>query len=395
MAAVKAGILVASVSRIGGGGLYAVRGMAQSVFDPASVSVEVFSLEDDLTHEDLPGWHPLPVRTFRTVGPRLVCYSPHLVPALENAGLDLIHAHGAWMYPSLASLRWSRAAAKPYLVSCHGLLDPWALRQSTLKKRVAGWLFEDRHLHGARCLHAVSEAEARAYRDYGLRNPICVIPNGIELPQGPRPNPPTWRRQLPGDVKVLLYMGRLHPKKGLANLLNGWHLLRSEKKAFLNDWHLVIAGWSQLNYERHLQDLSRELMLQNSVHFIGPQFGPDKRATYSWADAFILPSLSEGLPIAVLEAWSYALPVLMTSFCNLPEGPKHSAALEIGVDPPSIRAGILALLKAPDRERAQMGERGRMLVTRQFSWPDIGSEMRKVYQWSLGGGQPPASMMTT
>lgn len=391
----KVGILVPSVSRIGGGALYAVRGLAQAVFDPPSLSVEVFSLEDEFTREDIAEWKPLPVNTFTIIGPKALCYSPKLAPALISSGLDLAHVHGGWMYPSVASLRLSRVSRRPYLISVHGQLDSWALGRSRLKKRMAGWLYENRHLRGARCLHALSEGEARAIRAYGLRNPICVIPNGVDLPSGPRPEPPRWRRQIPEGVKILLYFGRLHPKKGMINLLKGWGLLRTVAPAQIEDWKLVIGGWSQLGYEDDLRALSKELEIEESVLFIGPQFGADKHATYSWADALILPSLSEGLPMVVLEAWSYGLPVLMTPYCNLPEGVKHGAALEIGVDPPAVQNGIRTLFGMPDVERIQMGERGRILVSREFAWSKIGSNMREVYRWCVGGGQPPASMMLT
>src|SRR5262249_14830197 len=105
-----------------------------------------------------------------------------------------------------------------------------------------------------------------------------------------------------------------------------------------------------------------------------------------------LPSLSEGLPMTVLEAWSYAKPVLMTPECNLPEGFSADAALRIGSSAYQIAAGLNQLFEMSDDDRAAMGTRGRTLVARQFSWPRIGEQMRTVYEWALSGGPRPESV---
>lgn len=385
----KVGILVPSVSRKGGGALDAVRGLAKSLLNPPEVLVEVFSLEDELTHQDIAGWNPLPVNTFKIVGPNAFGYAPDLGPALCESKLDLLHTHGSWMYPSVASLRWSRFSKKPYLISPHGMLDPWALRNSRFKKRIADWLYENTHLRGARCLHTLCESEARAMRAYGLNNPICVVPNGVDLPEGSNSDPPPWEGLVCDGGKVVLYLGRLHPKKGLRNLLLAWNVLRKKKDEVSDPWHLVIAGWGELNHENELKKLARQLDLQKTVHFVGSQFGGDKQSTYRRAQALILPSVSEGLPMVVLEAWSYGLPVLMTSYCNLPEGFENGAAIEINVDSQSIVDGLSDLMNMTDTERFEMGVQGRMLVAKKFGWSRIVAEMRAVYQWCLGGGQPP------
>ncbi|MGD0252956.1 MAG: glycosyltransferase, partial [Verrucomicrobiota bacterium] len=96
---------------------------------------------------------------------------------------SIVHNHGLWMYPGVVARKAAAAAGAPLVISAHGMLDAWALRNSALKKRVAGWLFENRNLRQAACLHALCETEAKSYRDYGLRNPICIIPNGIDVPE--------------------------------------------------------------------------------------------------------------------------------------------------------------------------------------------------------------------
>jgi len=158
-----------------------------------------------------------------------------------------------------------------------------------------------------------TDQERRHIRDYGLRNPVCVIPNGVDLPEDHQaPVLPPWSDRIPADAKVLLYLGRLHPKKGLPNLLQAWSMARRAVLAQARDWHLGIAGWDQGGHEADLRAQVSAAGLSKCVHFLGPQFGAGRAAAYRNAQAFILPSFSEGLPMAVLEAWAHSLPVLMT-----------------------------------------------------------------------------------
>jgi poly(glycerol-phosphate) alpha-glucosyltransferase len=296
------------------------------------------------------------------------------------------------MYPSLASLRWSRGARRPYLVAPHGMLDPWAVQRAVWKKRLVGWWFENAHLAGAACLHALTEGEARALRAYGLANPICVVPNGVDLPKDPVPAEPRWAADARQDRKILLFLGRLHAKKGLANLLAAWRDVRASSAAC--EWLLVIAGWDQDGFGRQLERMAEAQGIADSVRFVGPQFDDDKAASFARADAFVLPSLSEGLPVAVLEAWSYGLPVLMTGACNLPEGFSAGAALPIGTDRANIAAGLRRLFALSDAERRDMGACGQAFVHARFSWASVGERMTTVYQWVLGGGPPPSCVLT-
>jgi poly(glycerol-phosphate) alpha-glucosyltransferase len=342
--------------------------------------VRVFGIRDELSAVDLQEWQPLSVETFR---PRLRWwgYSNQLVPAVLNADLDVLSVHGLWKYCSVGSQRWHRQTGRPYMVHPHGMLEPWAVGTARWKKRIAAALYENQHLGAATCLRALSEAEARSIRSYGLRNPICVIPNGIDLPELSDSN---GKIQSDGR-KTLLYLGRLHPKKNISNLIRAWNKTFNSQRGSGDRWVLAIAGWDQGGYEKDL----KRIALSSSVTFLGPQFGVEKSECYRKCDAFILPSLSEGLPMTVLEAWSYAKPVLITPECNLPEGFDADAALRIGTTSEEIAAGLKQLIEMSDHDRAAMGTHGRSLVATRFSWPRIGEQMRAVYDWMLGGGGRP------
>src|SRR4029077_16941641 len=167
---------------------------------------------------------------------------------------------------------------------------------------------------------------------------------------------------------ILLYLGRLHPKKNVANLIRAWKQSLNSDPSAREDWAMAIAGWDQAGYERELKTLTSDYGLMAGVRFLGPLFGQEKDAAYRACDAFVLPSLSEGLPMAVLEAWAYAKTVLMTPECNLPEGFAAGAAVQIGTTPGEIAAGLRELTEISDSDRTVMGDRGRALVATKFSW---------------------------
>jgi len=378
----RVGFLVSSVSRKAGGLFQSVRGLAKAIAS-TNADVQVFGIRDEQSAVDLQEWQPLSVQAFRP-RVRLWGYSNELVPAMLNADLDILSVHGLWKYCSVGSHRWHRHTGRPYVVHPHGMLEPWAVRNAMWKKRVAALLYENQHLRGAACLRALSEAEAQSIRSYGLTNPICVIPNGVDLPKPNESNPET--RAV--NQKTLLYLGRLHPKKNITNLIHACNETFKSHRGSGDDWVLAIAGWDQGGYESELKRIATGA----SVVFLGPQFGADKSKCYRDCDAFILPSLSEGLPMAVLEAWSYAKPVLMTPDCNLPEGFEANAALRIGTTPEEIAAGLRVLREMSDNDRTQMGNRGRALVATRFSWSQIGEQMRAVCEWVLSGGAAPESV---
>jgi poly(glycerol-phosphate) alpha-glucosyltransferase len=283
-------------------------------------------------------------------------------------------------------------------------LDAWALKNSKWKKRIASLLFKTKQLKQTTCFRALCQAEADAIRTYGLRQRIEVVPNGVELPEGLT----TEDTESTEGIKRLLFLGRIHPKKGLVGLLKAWAEIQKPKSGIKNsrDWQLVIAGWYLGGLGGELKALCGELgltVVQRSKHvpcsttaqeaegagvvFYGPAFGVEKEQLLRSADAFVLPSLSEGLPMSVLEAWAYGLPVVMTPECNLPEGFVSGAALEIRNEAMgnSKWDGLRQMLDMSDSDRIEMGRRGRQLVEEKFTWPKVAAQMKQLYEEILGG----------
>ena len=404
----KIAYLLNSVSRKAGGLFEICKRLAQTTC--REKEIVVLGVEDEFTKMDIMEWVPLRPTVFSPVFARSFGYAPGYARYLAEVCPDIAHVHGLWTYPSFAGYRWHRRTKRPLIYTAHGMLAPWALRNSAWKKRLVRALWEDAAHRSATCLHVNSEAEHRTLRRHGLRNPICIIPNGIDLPEESQESGVRGQESALASVaegkKVLLYLGRLHPKKNLVTLLKAWVAVqkarvRSQKS---DEWLLAIAGWDQGGHEEKLQRLATQLGIawcnitehrtsnRTSLVFLGPQFGTDKDACYRACDAFVLPSLSEGLPMTVLEAWAYAKPVLMTPECNLPEGFAAEAAQRMGTTANEIATGLRQLVEMTEGERKETGIRGRTLVAAKFSWPRIGQRMLAVYEWVLGGGTPPETV---
>jgi glycosyltransferase involved in cell wall biosynthesis len=375
--------LTASVSRSAGGLFDVVRNLALEFGNQRCYSPSVIGLEDPHFHLDRPLWGATETTAVRVQGPRGFGYAPSLSRTLQSTRLDLLHVHGLWMYPSLAALRWAHGD-RPYVVSPHGMLDPWALENSRWKKRAAAVAYENRHLRGAACLHALNKAESAAMRAYGLQNPICIIPNAVELPEEPASSAAR-------ETRTLLYLGRLHPKKGLAPLIEAWSTVQAKAKE--SGWRLQIGGWDQNGHRSVLEALAARLGASSTISFPGPQYGEAKAESFRNASAFVLPSLSEGLPMSVLEAWSWCLPALITPHCNLPEGERAGAAIAIEPGAGGIAAALNRLFSMSNTERETMGKRGRRLVEEKFQWPQVVQQMTGVYDWILGFGPQPACVL--
>ncbi len=407
MAPLNTTVVTASTSRLAGGLFSSVRRLHQTLSHDHAVNVRVFALQDKFTETDEELWRPLRIKAFSVSGPKQFGYSPRLRRAILTSEADIGHTHGIWVYSSIVTLDWHRKTGRPYLISPHGMLDPWALKNSRWKKLIAWRLFEGEHLRHARALRALCASEAHSIRQLQLKNDIAIIPNGIDLPAGPVSANAPWRDMVEPGKKVLLFLSRIHPKKGLINLLKAWakHRKSETGNGKPEEWVLAIAGWDQGGHESELKKLATELGLpwtdirdckensrpktSASVLFLGPQFNEAKDACYHHCDAFVLPSFSEGLPMVVLEAWANSKPVIMTPECNLPEGFLAGAAIKVEATEASIGAGLNELRDMTAADRMVMGGRAHDLVVERFTWSRVANQLQSVHKWVLGGGPKP------
>lgn len=383
----KVAVLSSSISRLAGGLFYSVRALSTGIAECGS-EVSVFSLDDAHSDEDILEWGELSVSTSPVVGPGAIGYSSKLAASMREFAPDVIHVHGLWQYTSCVAHQQYRKAGVPYVMSPRGMLDPWAVGNSGLKKKLAAFLYESRNLKGAACMHALNRSEALSIREYGLTQPICVLPNGVNLPSAELLEP----EKCESGKKRVAFIGRIHPKKGIHEMLDAWARVRLEFRPLMEDWELVIAGWDDGGHLAALKEHAANLGISDSVSFPGSVYGDDKVDLLRSAEWFILPSHSEGMPMAVLEAWSYGVPAVLTPACNLPEGFLSGAAVSIDSRSDSIFEGFLKVLEMPMAERNAMGASARTLVEDHFTWSQIAREMQGVYEWMRGDAAAPACL---
>jgi poly(glycerol-phosphate) alpha-glucosyltransferase len=252
------------------------------------------------------------------------------------------------------------------------MLDSWARRNSGFRKFLAWWAWEKKSLTGATCIHALCQSESEEITHKLPAARICTIPNGITPPS-------KIIHKTPNKRKVALFLGRLHPKKGLPNLIIQWSDLPRQVKA---DWELVIAGPAEGSHLQELRSIVDEKNLGASVTLQDAVYGKEKDLLLRRADLFILPSYSEGLPMAVLEAWAYQIPVLMTLECNLPEGFSKGAAHQYVHD---CEAKSLYSCLIRD-DLSDLGRRGMKLVHENFLWSKISNSYVQLYRDLLKDG---------
>ncbi len=295
-----------------------------------------------------------------------------------------VHIHGLWQMSTSVAARAARAARKPYLISAHGMLEAWALANKRRKKALYTALFERKNLQDAACLHALTEAEAGDYRRFGLKNPIAVIPNGVSVPLEASPEPFFERFPALRGKRLILFLGRIHFKKGLDILAEAWaRVSRQWPEA-----QLVLAGPDFEHTQSAVEKRLAELGVAERVSFTGMLGTELKWSALAAAECFVLPSYSEGLSVSVLEAMGMGLPVIVTEQCNLPHIVTHACGWTIQPEAGALEGALESVLRASAAERSSFGKNGRRLVSERYSWPTIGRQMTAVYDWLAGGPKP-------
>lgn len=372
------GFVVTSISRKAGGLFTSVRRIAQTLHAMGH-TVTVYAVRDEFSEKDLAAWLPLQPLLFDRWGPEVLGFAPALSKAIGEH--DILHQHGIWQFPSYAVNQWRKRTGKPVIIAPRGMLDTWAIRHRQWKKRLAGAFYEHANIERAACIQALAKAEAKAIRAAGYRNPIAQISNGIDLPEAPIAPPQDSGR------KTLLFLGRLHPKKGVTELLMAWDKLAKLDPEMMARWRIVIGGWGDSKYLRQLAKQIAVLPEAAQIELCGPLHGQQKMSAFLQADAFILPSYSEGQPIAVLEAWANNIPTFITEDCNLPKALEVDAAVRITTDPEDL-ARVLHI-RLEDSSLAAMASRARLLCEEEFTCERVAEQYLATYHWLLGQGECP------
>ena len=295
-----------------------------------------------------------------------------------------VHVHGLWEQSTASACGLARELRKPYVLSAHGMLEPWALRNKQVKKYLYATLSERGNVQGAACLHALTVGEALTYRWFGAQGPIAVIPNGVTVPKALSAELFLGRYPELKGKRNLLFMSRLHPKKGLDLLVPAWAQLAKRWP----DAHLVIAGPDFEGTLAKTEQMVAEYELGERVLFTGMLDEAMKWSALAACECFVLPSHSEGLSMSALEAMGAGLPVIVTEPCNMPEVSHFDLGWEIGASMLHLASAMREMLENSPASNVATGARGRRLIEERYAWPIVARQMAEVYRWVEGGPEP-------
>jgi len=348
---------------------------------------------------------------------------------IDDIKPDIIHLHGLWMMSNHAAIRCACRRNIPIVLSTRGMLDPWALSQKAVKKNIALCLYQRSDLRRVACFHATAQQEAENIRRQQCSQPIVVVPNGIDCPEVM----PAKNLRADGR-RVALFLSRLHPGKGLLDLVSAWGCVRPK------GWRMRIIGPDVCGHRAVVEAEIARLGLQGDFEFSGEMDDEAKWQEYANANLFIHPSHSENFGISIAEALAAGLPVITTKgtpwqellgssasssvrYCDselvgeretgnskreTSESESHTHALlnsltnelarpgragwwiDIGVEP--LVEALREAMSVADAVRNVMGENGRQLVKAKYTWPAIAVEMKQVYEWVLNGGINPSCL---
>ncbi|MER8880471.1 glycosyltransferase [Mesorhizobium sp. M0684] len=319
-------------------------------------------------------WMPLSER---------LSFSASMEKALSASHATIIHNHGLWRMPNIYAARAARRSGAKLVISPRGMLSKPALRFSSTSKKLFNLLFQQRALQAADLFHATSHQEYLEIRDFGLMQPVAIIPNGIDLPdrQGVK---------APGGRPYAISLGRLHPKKALDVLVRAWATLEDDYP----DWQLKIVGPDERNYAAELQSLVDGLGVR-SVQVSGPVYGSEKTALLEGAQLFALSSLNENFGIAVAESLASGTPVIASKGAPWQGLEEYHCGWWVDQSVQAFAKALSHGMSLSSEERRAMGERGLAWVQRDFAWSSVAEKMGEVYIWLAQGGEPPRSVQLT
>ena len=335
------------------------------------------------------------VRRFSHLGLIRHGFSYELIRAAKNGLLDdcqIIHQHGIWSGISFAIVRWRRVSRFATIVAPHGSLEALALKRSWWKKSLALWFYENANLKGAAALHATSEKEIEDFRLFSLANPIALIPNGTSRESRAGSGDGVRFRSehlLPSAKRIMLFMGRITPKKGLPLLLEA---IQRNRERF-GDWLLVIIGDDEFGHMAEVKALTRRYSLEEHVTFLSPKFGQSKRDAFAAAEVMVLPSFSEGSPMVVLDSLAAGIPVITTKASPWSDLLSHACGWWVDANVAGVASALQSACSLPSDRLRLMGARGRELVTAKYDWVPLARQSIELYRWILGDGPQPGCII--
>lgn len=336
------------------------------------------------------------IRLFDKSWPSILGYSREMERIARSGAINMpriFHQHGIWTGLSRTTNIVRAHGAVATIITPHGSLKPWALKKSSWKKRIARAMYENDNFCDASCIHAVSEAEVQDLRDFGLINPIAVIPNGIAERWLTSTGDGSGFRDkfgIPSNKRILLFLSRITPVKGLPMLLEAIAGLGND----FSEWMLVIAGGDEFNHKEVVCESITSFGLDDKVIFTGALFDQAKRDAFAAADLFVLPSYSEASPIVILEALAAGIPVVATKASPWGDLEKFQCGWLANIDRDSLTDVLKVAISTERSDLQAMGQRGHDLVVGNYTWQRSAQMSIELYGWLLGFGNKPIFVKT-
>lgn len=294
---------------------------------------------------------------------------------------DIVHIHGLYRFPATYAAYQARRQNVPYVIRPHGALDPYLYDKSSrsvlLKRLYESW-FDLPNLHAAGAIHFTAEEERERVSFLKLKAPSFVIPNGVDWTRFEQlPSPGAFRAAYGyEDEPLVLFLGRLHFKKGLDLLIPSFHVVRLRNPGA----KLAIVGPDNDGYGKKVQRWISEYGLNDAVRFIEHLDDVKVLQAYVDADVFVLPSYTENFGMTVVEAMACGLPVVISDQVNIhAEVEAAGAGLVTHCNVAEIADAVCELLEDTGRRKI-MGQAGRREVQMRYTWPVIVGALSREYE---------------
>ena len=313
---------------------------------------------------------------------------------ISEEKFDIIQAQSMW---DLRYHKLKKLADKyhiPYIITPRGMLEPWSLSQKRWKKKLALMFYQMKDLNSSACIFATAEMEAQHIRDLGVKVPISVIPNGIET------DGYACRTSLECVKNQVLFLSRIHVKKGIELLIDAWQNLRED----FSDWKLLVVGNGEEEYIITLKQRVKDKGLDECIKILPPVFGEAKYQLYSESALFVLPSFSENFGMVIAEAMSCGVPAITTtetpwellngdcttmgaSLDMLGDAKRTGWCIDLSIE--NLEKALREAMSMDSKELYEMGQRGSRMINENFNYRSVAQKTKSLYEWIVVGGDKP------
>ena len=298
---------------------------------------------------------------------------------LADERFELIQIQSVWEMPYHKVILEARKQNIPYIVTPRGMLEPWSLSQKKWKKKLAWWLYQRNDVQKSACVFTTAKMEAEHVSNLGITTCKAVIPNGIETDAYP------CKSSVEGVKKQVLFLSRVHVKKGIELLFEAWKRLHSDYV----DWQLLVIGNGEAEYIHSLENRVESLGLKDSIKILPPVFGEAKIKVYQESALFCLPSFSENFGMVIAEAMSCGTPVITTTNCpwEILNETDTGWCVDLSVD--NLERALREAMEMDANALYDMGQRASKFIFDNFDYRSVTRKTLRLYEWLLNSGEKP------